>query len=67
MRSREQLTSFWEQMLNYSPVSPDDDFFDNGGDSLLATEMLDELARLTGKNISSSILFEATTIRQLVR
>jgi acyl-CoA synthetase (AMP-forming)/AMP-acid ligase II/thioesterase domain-containing protein len=61
----EQLTTLWERLLKYKPLMLDDNFFEKGGDSLLAMEMLTELERLTGRAVPSSILFEATTIRQL--
>lgn len=60
-----QLTELWERLLKKSPVSIDDDFLNEGGDSLLAMEMLCEVERLTGQTIPSSVLFEARTIRQL--
>ena len=62
-----QLGEIWEQLLKISPLSLDDDFFENGGDSLLATEMLVELERLTGRKIPTSILFDAPTIGQLAQ
>ena len=62
-----QLTEIWERLLKTAPLSLDDDFFENGGDSLLAMEMLVELERLTGRTIPSAILFEAPTIGQLAR
>jgi acyl-CoA synthetase (AMP-forming)/AMP-acid ligase II/acyl carrier protein len=62
-----ELTNLWERLLRIAPVSPDDDFFEKGGDSLLVMEMLAELEWRTGLTIPSSILFEATTIRQLVQ
>jgi oxalate---CoA ligase len=62
-----ELTNLWERLLRISPLSPDDDFFEKGGDSLLAMEMLAELEWRTGLTIPSSILFEATTIHQLVQ
>jgi acyl-CoA synthetase (AMP-forming)/AMP-acid ligase II/thioesterase domain-containing protein len=62
-----KLKEIWGRLLKVELHSPDDDFFEMGGDSLLATEMLVELELLTGKTIPSSILFEATTIRQLAR
>lgn len=60
-----QLTELWERLLNTAPVLLDDDFMEKGGDSLLAIEMLAELEKLTGDPMPSSILFEASTIRQL--
>ena len=62
-----QLTVIWEQLLKIAPVSVDDDFFEIGGDSLLAMDMHAELERLTGSPISSAILFEAPTIRNLAK
>ena len=63
----EQLTDLWERLLQYSPLSPDDDFFEKGGDSLLAMEMLHEVAQLIGQPVPSLTLFEARTIRQLAQ
>ena len=60
-----ELTELWERLLNTAPISLDDDFLEKGGDSLLAIEMLAELEKLTGDAIPSSILLEASTIRQL--
>jgi thioesterase domain-containing protein/acyl carrier protein len=59
------LTKLWERLLKIAPLSPDDNFFEKGGDSLLAVEMLTELEWLTGQTIPSSILFEAATAREL--
>ena len=59
------LLAVWERLLKTSPLTIDDDFFEKGGNSLLATDMLFEVEALTGQTIPSSILFEATTIRQL--
>ena len=62
-----RLTEIWERLLKASPIYPNDDFFENGGDSLLAMEMLAELELLTGRTLSSAILLEGPTIAQLGR
>ena len=62
-----KLTAIWERLLKTSPVFPDDDFFEKGGDSLLAMEMLLDLELLAGRPIPSSILLEAPTITRLAR
>ena len=62
-----KLTEIWERLLKVAPLLPNDDFFENGGDSLLAIEMLAELEQLTGRTVPSSILFDASTIGQLVQ
>jgi acyl-CoA synthetase (AMP-forming)/AMP-acid ligase II/thioesterase domain-containing protein len=61
------ITELWERLLKHAPISIDDDFFEKGGDSLLAMEMLAELDRLTGQTLPNAILFEASTIRQLTQ
>jgi acyl-CoA synthetase (AMP-forming)/AMP-acid ligase II/thioesterase domain-containing protein len=61
-----QLTTLWERLLK-TPISPDDDFFEKGGDSLLAMDMLCELDLLTGESVSSSVLLDASTVRELAR
>ena len=60
-----QLIRMWERLLNYTSIGIDDDFFAIGGDSLLAVEMVCEIEQLIGRAIPTSILFEASTIRQL--
>jgi acyl-CoA synthetase (AMP-forming)/AMP-acid ligase II/thioesterase domain-containing protein/acyl carrier protein len=62
-----QMTELWERLLRTTPIALDDDFFEKGGDSLLAVEMLLEVEQLTGRNIPTSILFEARTIRQIAQ
>jgi acyl-CoA synthetase (AMP-forming)/AMP-acid ligase II/thioesterase domain-containing protein len=64
-RLANDLVSIWQALLKTSQLSLDDDFFERGGDSLLATEMLVEIELLIGRTVPSSVLFEATTIRQL--
>ena len=60
-----QLTALWERLLKITPISLDDDFFERGGDSLLAMDLLAELDLLTGETVPASVLLDASTIRQL--
>jgi acyl carrier protein len=53
--------------LKTDNVSIDDDFFEKGGDSLLAMELHLEIQRLTGQPLSESVLFEAATVRELAK
>jgi oxalate---CoA ligase len=53
------------RLLETTELSVDDDFFEKGGDSLLATELLTELESLTGRSIPETLLFEASTVRML--
>ena len=65
-RLHSALLRIWSRLLETSDLSIDDDFFDKGGDSLRATELMRELRQLTGKAIPNTLLFESTTIRALV-
>ncbi len=60
-----EIAQLWERLLNRSGIGPEDDFFELGGDSLLATQMLLELERLTGSTLPDTLLFEAATVREL--
>jgi len=60
-----QLTALWERLLNVAHIALDDDFFERGGDSLLAMDMLAEVDLLIGESVSASVLLDASTIRQL--
>ena len=59
------LLRIWSRLLETTDLSIDDDFFDKGGDLLLATDLMLELERLIGKPIPQTLLFEASTIRTL--
>ena len=60
-----KLLRLWNEFLNRSDLTIDDDFFESGGDSLLAVELLIEIERLTQGTLPPSILFETGTVRQL--
>jgi acyl-CoA synthetase (AMP-forming)/AMP-acid ligase II/acyl carrier protein len=61
------LLALWKRVLKVDDLSLDDDFFEKGGDSLLAMDVSLELQKLTGKELPESILFEAPTIRDLAK
>jgi surfactin synthase thioesterase subunit/acyl carrier protein len=65
LRLHADLLQIWRRLLETTDLSIDDDFFDKGGDSLLATDLMLELERLIGKPIPQTLLFEASTIRAL--
>ena len=59
------LLQVFRRLLHRAELSIDDDFFDNGGDSLLTNELIVELQRLTGRAIPETLLFEAATVRAI--
>jgi acyl-CoA synthetase (AMP-forming)/AMP-acid ligase II len=62
-----ELLPLWRKFLKTENVSVDDDFFEKGGDSLLAMDLHVEIERLTGQELPESILLEASTIRALAK
>jgi acyl-CoA synthetase (AMP-forming)/AMP-acid ligase II/thioesterase domain-containing protein/acyl carrier protein len=60
-----ELLKLWRRLLKSESIQVDDDFFESGGDSLLATEMLIETEALVGRPIPEGVLLEAATIREL--
>jgi acyl carrier protein len=61
----DKLLQLWKKCLKIEDVSIDDDFFERGGDSVLAIDLQLELQRLIGQELPESLLFEASTIRAL--
>ena len=60
-----ELLRLWNKFLNRSDLTIDDDFFESGGDFLLATELLLEVEQLTQGTIPPAILSETGTVRRL--
>ncbi|KQC10919.1 MAG: hypothetical protein APR62_11015 [Smithella sp. SDB] len=62
-----ELLNIWRRVLKKDDLTVDDDFFECGGDSLLAMEVLQEFEALTGSALEPSIFFETGTIRLLLK
>ncbi|WP_329101194.1 phosphopantetheine-binding protein [Micromonospora sp. NBC_01699] len=60
------LAMLWSAKLGVSPVGVRDDFFELGGDSLLAADLLMDIYRDLGVEIDASVLFLSPTIADLV-
>lgn len=61
----EKLVGAFAEVLRLGRVSVEEDFFDMGGDSLLALSLIAEVERLCGCKITLSTLFEMPTVREL--
>lgn len=59
------VTSIWENILEIKGIGPDQHFFDVGGTSLKAVEVLSQLNERFKKNLTIVSLFEHSTIRSL--
>ena len=63
-RLHSEMLRIWSRLLESSDLSIDDDFFDKGGDSLLATELMLELQQFAGGPLPNSLLFESSTVKK---
>ena len=62
-----QIAEIWQRYLDRTDIGLDDDFFDLGGDSLQATELLLELQEGTRQTLSPADIRAQLTIRNLVQ
>jgi oxalate---CoA ligase len=66
-RLHDDLLQLWKRILKTEDISLDDDFFEKGGDSLVAMDVSLQLQRLIGQTLPESLLFEAPTVRELAK
>jgi pyochelin synthetase len=60
-----QLIKLWEKVLNVRPIGLRDNFFDLGGNSLVAVRLFSEMRKLFGRSFPLSVLFQAPTVEKL--
>jgi acyl-CoA synthetase (AMP-forming)/AMP-acid ligase II/acyl carrier protein len=60
-----QIIEIWQSLLRREDIGVDDDFFELGGDSLLAAQMLLQIEVIAHRKIAPSSLRTIYTIRQL--
>ncbi|QHS63370.1 non-ribosomal peptide synthetase [Chitinophaga agri] len=63
--AEKRLIAIWEDVLDYKPIGLDDNFFEVGGHSLKAIQVLSRIQREFGISISLGTLFNKPTLRQL--
>jgi len=63
----ELLLSIFREILKVEEVSVSDDFFDLGGQSLMAARLVSQIHAATGKKTSLADLFRAATVEALAR
>jgi acyl carrier protein len=56
------LAAIWEEALKLRPVGIHDDFFELGGDSILALELVSRVESVCGRRLPISALLEAPTV-----
>jgi acetoacetyl-CoA synthetase len=61
----DQLIPIWERVLQRTPISVNDNFFDLGGDSLLAVNLFFEIEQAFGREMPPVMIYQAPTIAAL--
>src|SRR5271170_7389879 len=61
----EMLTPIWRRVLQLSSVDVEANFFDLGGDSSLALQLFNEIARTSGRELPPVTIYLAPTIASL--
>ena len=61
------LTPVWEGVLRRSPILPDDNFFDLGGDQALAEQLICAMSAALGSDTPLTLIYDAPTIASVVK
>lgn len=61
----QELVEIWERILGIQPIGIQNNFFDLGGTSLSAVQMLSEIEKQYGKNLPITTLLQANTIEAI--
>jgi phthiocerol/phenolphthiocerol synthesis type-I polyketide synthase E len=64
---KQQITQIWESLLGVSPIAPNQNYFDLGGDSILAVQMFAQIEKVFRVKLPVATLFDAPTIEDLVQ
>lgn len=65
-QSDQRLIEIWEALLGVKPIGIRNNFFELGGNSLLAVQMLTEVEKQWGKQLPITTLLQASTVEDLV-
>jgi aspartate racemase len=60
-----QLLKIWEGVLGGAPLHVGDNFFDRGGHSLLAAQLIHRMEQTFGVRLSMATIFKAPTVEKL--
>jgi thioesterase domain-containing protein/acyl carrier protein len=60
-----QIAGIFEELFEIAPIGATDDFFDLGGDSLLAATLMSAIDETCGRTLDPSVLLEASTVAAL--
>jgi len=58
------LANIWQKLLGIEPIGVLDDFFELGGDSLLAIGLISKIKEKLNKELSTASLYQASTVEK---
>ncbi|MGH9857698.1 MAG: phosphopantetheine-binding protein, partial [Acidobacteriota bacterium] len=61
----QSLIAIWQQVFRSDQIGVEDDFFELGGDSLLAAQIISRIRELLQVNLPFKMLFEHATVARL--
>ncbi len=59
------MAEIWQSLLSVAPIGVDDDFFELGGDSITAIQMLSRIRREFQVGLPPSAMLENATVARL--
>ena len=62
-----QISEIWQELLNVRPIGTQHDFFDLGGDSLLAVRMIDQIEECLGARLPLAALYSRATVENVAQ
>src|SRR5215831_6732327 len=62
-----QLRRIWQQLLGIDSVGLDQNYFDLGGDSILAVQLFAQIEQVFKVKLPVATLFDAPTIKELAQ
>ncbi|MFE9402166.1 acyl carrier protein [Streptomyces sp. NPDC006530] len=61
------VSRIWGELLGVADIRPDEDFFDLGGHSLIAVEIISRIEHAFGVGLSMRTFYENPTVSGVVR
>ena len=62
-----KISEMWKKAMKWDSVSIEDDFFQSGGNSLIAVSLINKINREFNRDLPLNALFEAPTIEELAQ
>jgi len=66
-RVEQELLTIWRRVLERDDIGPDDDFFEQGGESIGAVQILAEIEQVLGVKFPPNVLLERPTVKLLAQ